>query len=282
MTDAKLLPGFEERWADVKGTRLHYYLGGEGPPLVLVHGLGGAAANWTKLAPLLAARRRVLIPELPGHGGSAPIAAAPSLVPFADRVLRVADREAMLPAPLVGHSLGGILALRAALLRPEAVTALVLAGAAGIGSSTRRAARMLMIVGAVKPARRIAPFRVRIAHSEWLRALALGVWLTEDPRALPPDAALGFLEAPRLHTDTGAAWRALVRDDPRPQLGDVRCPCLVLWGARDRQLPVADAFDYSRRLRAPLRVVAGCGHLLIGERPDACAEAIEGFLAKSP
>jgi pimeloyl-ACP methyl ester carboxylesterase len=278
VTDAKLLRGFEERSGRIKGTRLRYYLGGEGPPLVLVHGLGGAASNWTALAPLLAARRRVLIPELPGHGGSAPLAAAPSLVPYADRVLRVADAEGMLPAPLVGHSLGGVVVLRAAMQEPDAVAALVLAGAAGIGSSTPRAARMLAVVGAVRPARWIAPYRARIVRSDRLRAAAFGFWFTADPQALLPETALGFLGAPLLHTDIGSAWRALVHDDPRADLESVRCPCLVLWGARDRQLPVSDAFDYARRLRARLRVIADCGHLLIGERPDACADAILSFL----
>jgi pimeloyl-ACP methyl ester carboxylesterase len=56
----------------------------------------------------------------------------------------------------------------------------------------------------------------------------------------------------------------------------------VLWGARDNQLPIGDAFDYARRLRGRLRVIADCGHLLIGERPDACADAIERFLAGEP
>ena len=55
---------------------------------------------------------------------------------------------------------------------------------------------------------------------------------------------------------------------------------LVLWGARDNQLPVDDAFDYARRLRAQLRVIADCGHLLIVERPAACADAITGFLSR--
>jgi pimeloyl-ACP methyl ester carboxylesterase len=58
----------------------------------------------------------------------------------------------------------------------------------------------------------------------------------------------------------------------------VRCPTLVLWGARDNQLPVGDAFEFARRLRAPLRVFGDCGHLLIGERPEHCAQAIEAFL----
>src|SRR5439155_24190648 len=56
-------------------------------------------------------------------------------------------------------------------------------------------------------------------------------------------------------------------------------PTLVLWGADDGQLPLDDGFEYARRLRAQMRTIAGCGHLLIGERPDACAHAIEDFIA---
>ena len=82
-----------------------------------------------------------------------------------------------------------------------------------------------------------------------------------------------------LHTDTGSAWRALRDDDPREELERVTCPALVLWGAEDVQLPLDDAFEYARRLRAPLRTIAACGHLLIGERPEPCADAIESFLA---
>ena len=70
----------------------------------------------------------------------------------------------------------------------------------------------------------------------------------------------------------------LVRDDPRLDLERVTAPTLVLWGARDRQVPIDDAFEYARRLRAPLRTIADCGHLLVGERPDACADAIGAFL----
>jgi pimeloyl-ACP methyl ester carboxylesterase len=51
----------------------------------------------------------------------------------------------------------------------------------------------------------------------------------------------------------------------------------VLWGARDGQLPLDDAFEYARRLGAPIRLVADCGHLLIAERPDAVLDAIEAL-----
>ena len=66
----------------------------------------------------------------------------------------------------------------------------------------------------------------------------------------------------------------------RPLDADLGCRCLVLWGARDHQVPIDDAFDYARRLGAELRVIADCGHLLVAERPDACLHAIEGFLAR--
>lgn len=274
----RLLPGFEERFAEVKGVRMRYFVGGAGPPLVLVHGLGGAASNWAELAPELARRRRVLIPELPGHGGSSPLPAAPTVDPYADRVGLVAEREGVLPAPIVGHSLGGVVALRLALGRPAEIGGLVLAAAAGISSGTRRAEYALTIVGVVKPGRRLAPYRRLVARTPWLRQLAFGHWGVSDPAALSPRAAEGFLAGPALHTDTLSAAKALVLDDPRRDLGAVRCRCLLLWGARDNQLPIEDAFDYARRLRAPLRVIPDCGHLLIGERPDACLDAIETFL----
>lgn len=282
MTDAKVeLPGFEERIAEVRGTRLRYLAAGEGEPLLLVHGLGGAAANWLALAPLLLATRRLLVPELPGHGGSSALPAAPSLNAYADRLGIVLEQEGIASAGVVGHSLGGAIALRLSIRRPDAVSALVLAGAAGISSGRRSARYALTITGIVKPGRRLAPHRRRIARSNTLKRVVFGRWGASDPPALPTELAEAFLSGPARHTDTVSAAQALVRDDPRADLDRVRCPSLVLWGARDHQLPVEDAFDYARRLRARLRVIADCGHLLIGERPDACADAIEDFLASS-
>lgn len=279
MTDAKPT-GFEERFLDARGCRLRYLVAGEGDPLVLVHGLGGAAANWLALAPLLLPGRRLIVPELPGHGGSSPLPAAPSLSPYADRLGLLLDHEGAAPAAVVGHSLGGAVALRLALRRPEAVSALVLAAAAGISSATRSARYALTITGILKPGRKIAPHRGRVARSALLKRVVFGRWGASDPDALPPELVEALLAGPARHTDTLSAAKALVRDDLRPELEHVRCPVLVLWGARDNQLPVDDAFDYARRLRAPLRVIADCGHLLIVERPAGCADAITGFLSR--
>jgi pimeloyl-ACP methyl ester carboxylesterase len=272
------IPGFEERWVERRGARVRSLVGGEGPSVVLVHGLGGAASNWVSLAPLLARRCRVLVPELPGHGESPPLPAMPNLDALAEPVHAAAAAEGMLPAVLVGHSLGGLVALRLAMRRPDDVRGVVLAGAAGIASATRWAEFWLGVFGRLGPARRIAPHRETFARRPRLRYVPLGYWAASDPPAMSARQVDGFLAGPARHTDTWSATEALVRDDPRIDLERVAAPALVLWGARDRQVPVGDAFEYARRLRAPLRTIADCGHLLVGERPDACADAIEAFL----
>jgi len=281
VSGAKLLQGLEPRFVDVKGVRLRYYVGGAGPPLVLVHGLGGAAANWTLVAPALATRHRLLVPDLPGHGGSSPLAVAPTLNPFADAVAAIAAREGMLPASVVGHSMGGVIALRLAIRRPDAVHAVVLAAPAGISSTERRAELAFAIVAAMKPGRIVAPLRGAIARSRLLRAIVFGYWEVFDTAAFSPLAVDAFLSAPAIHSDVESAGWALLADDPRTDLDRVSCPRFVLWGARDHLVPVADGIEYARRLGAPLRVISGCGHLLIGERPDACADAILAFVSPS-
>src|SRR5207247_9464938 len=122
---------------------------------------------WLPLAPLLLARRRLMGPELRGHGAAQPLPAAPSLNAYADRIALLLDE----PAAVVGHSLGGAIALRLAIRRPELVSALVLAGAAGISSGTRRARYGLAMTALLKPGKRIAPYRRRVARSAALKTL---------------------------------------------------------------------------------------------------------------
>jgi cis-3-alkyl-4-acyloxetan-2-one decarboxylase len=280
VTDGKhRLAGFEERELEWRGTPLRYAVAGAGPALVLVHGLGGTIENWLALAPPLAAGHRVLVPDLPGHGRSAPLPEARDLDALAEAVLATVDAEDVRGAVWIGHSLGGAVALRAAALSPDAVRGIVLAAAAGIGSTSRAAEVTLAVLGAAKPGRWIAPHRRAWARSRLGRWAAFGWWGVADPDALDPAQAEAFLVGPARHSDTRQAGRALLVSDPRTELDRVRCPCLCLWGASDNWVRPQDGMEYARRLRAPLRMIAGCGHLLIGERPDVCLAAIRDFVA---
>ncbi|MGH3002798.1 MAG: alpha/beta fold hydrolase [Gaiellaceae bacterium] len=279
MTDAiDLMPGLEERLFTYRGARIRWFAGGDGPPLLLVHGYSGAAWNFTELVPRLAGRRRLIVPDLPGHGGSSPLPAPSSLAAYADVLGALCDAEMLTEVDVLGHSLGGTVALRLAERRPALVRRLVLAASAGISSSTRLAKLTISLVGIVKPGRYAGRRVGRIAGSRRLRRLAFGGLEVANADLLSERAVHGLLRGPTMHTDALGAGLALAADDPRQDLDRVRCPVLLLWGARDRQVPLADGFEYARRLRAPLRVVADCGHLLIVERPEVCSRAVLEFL----
>src|SRR3954454_6109723 len=275
MLNNPFLPGFTARYYDVKSARLRVFEAGEGPAIALLHGLRGAASNWTAVAPALAGRARVVVPELPGHGGSSALPApVPTLDAYADRVAGTLD----VPAFVAGHSLGGLVALRLAVRHPQLVRGVVLAGSAGISSGTRRSQRALAVASLIQPGKRVAPLRHLFSERPFFRELAFGFVSVADPRALDARVAEAFLAGAALHTGVREAADALVRTDPRRDLHRVDVPALVLHGARDRMVPLSDAFEYARRHDAPLRVIADCGHLLIGESPRAVVEAIAELL----
>jgi pimeloyl-ACP methyl ester carboxylesterase len=254
---------------------LRYHVGGSGEPLLLLHGLGGSAANWNELVPALVERFRVVAVDFPGHAGSGTLprgAGMSDFAAFAADVLAAEDVEAALVA---GHSFGGQVALRLAHSRPELVRGLLLASPAGITTSTRGARVVVIASAVVRPGRFVAPFRHRYASRAWYRRAVFRPWFVSDAASLTARGAHALLDALPDHTDTLTAGRAMLDDDPRADLDSIQCPVVLLWGARDSQLPLEDAFEYARRLRAKLRLVADCGHLVIVERPAACLDALE-------
>jgi pimeloyl-ACP methyl ester carboxylesterase len=214
-----------------------------------MHGFGGAASNWTLLAPELAERARVIVPDLPGHGGSSALPAPPeTLVPFADRVAHLHPE----PALVVGHSMGGVV---------RAASPCAAAGARPRLGPRRwrrdlvrdaRAERALTLVSMVKPGKHVSRWRRAVARRARLRGLAFGSISVADPGALAPRAATdssrgsGPLHGCALRRRRARAERSAARPRARPLLAS-----LVLHGARDVQVPLRDAFEYARRLRAP-------------------------------
>ena len=253
---------------------VEYHVGGEGPEVVLVHGLGGSAANWVEVIPELVRRHRVIAVDLPGHAGSPAPARGAGMDDFAAATAGVLDAEGVREALVAGHSFGGLVALRLARSRPELVRGLLLVAPAGIATTSRVVEAVVVAAATIRPGRAAARFRHRWAERAWYRRVLFRPWFVSDPVALTPRATHGLLSAQPRHTNTRVAGRAMIADDPRRELDGIACSAIVLWGARDAQLPLGDAFEYARRLRARLRLVADCGHLVIVERPHAVLDAL--------
>jgi pimeloyl-ACP methyl ester carboxylesterase len=253
------------------GLALHHTLAGhEGPPVLLLHGLGSSSADWAWQTAALRERYRVVAVDLPGHGRS-PVPGAPLTVEaMADAVTGVLTAATGTPAHVVGLSLGACVALRMTLQAPGCVRSLTLVNPfarvrpQGPGDVVRMLTRLALLAGAPMP--RLA------AHV----AGRLFPWPEQGPLY---EAAVASLAAtPR--RGYAAAVRALARFDARGQLAAVRRPTLVVAGDRDLVIPLGPKLALAAGIPgARVEVVPGSGHVTPVDRPDAFNRLLLEFLA---
>ncbi|RLP99485.1 alpha/beta fold hydrolase [Micromonospora sp. BL1] len=272
------LPPADERTVDGRRTRCR--ISGDGPPVVLLHGIGRTLDDFTALHTALARDHLVLAVDLPGHGGSAPLDGPHTLPALAAAVARFLDAAGVTgPAHLVGNSLGGAVAMRLAADAPHRVASLALLNSAGFGREVTVALRLL----AVRPlARLLLRPHPRIAWRTE-RAIFHDPAYVTDERIATALAAAGQPHAARvmleLVRDLGT-WRG-VRPQWRADLLDavaaLDLPTLLVWGERDLVLPAAHlAYARTRLPNARSHLFRDTGHMPQIER----TAAVEALLRK--
>ena len=232
---------------------LYHTLAGpaDAPVVLLLHGLGACGDDWRMQVPALAPRFRVVAIDLPGHRHSAPARGLPSIPRMAAAVERLLDALAIDRAHVVGLSLGGCIALALALRAPARVRSLVLVNTfARLRPGPRAIARgALRCVLAL-----VAPMRVVAAY------VARETFPAPEHRELRRAAADRLAANPRGRYVASLA--ALLRFDVEARLGGIRCPTLVVAGARDTTVPLAAKELLARAIPvASLRVVGDSGHV---------------------
>jgi len=273
---------------------VHYLdFGGEGRPIVLVHGLGGAALNWLAVGPELAQHGRVYAIDLVGFGHT-PIARRSASLRGQRTILdRFIQRVAGPRAVLVGNSMGGLLALQEAALSPQRVAGAVLVDPA-LPVINRLAfdARVWAFFAAL-----LTPGlagRYLKTRSRQLGARRI-VWQTlavcaADPRTVPADLVAAHvrlteerMEMPWADAAVVQAARSLiptlVGDRVFRQAGQVRARTLVVHGDQDRLIPLDAARELVRRRPDwPLTVLKGVGHIPMMEAPERFLETVSPWL----
>jgi pimeloyl-ACP methyl ester carboxylesterase len=257
----------------------------DGPPVVLVHGLGATNASMLPLIPALARDFRVLAPDLPGHGGTQATGAAHAARYLGDWLVAFLRETCDQPAVLIGNSLGGRAALEAALNSPFEVRGLVLLCPAVAFRKLRQLVPFVRLVP-----NELAALPVRIPRRMALRGVR---GLFAEPSRLPDpwyDAAIDeFLRVVMIRANRLAmfsAMRHIYLDEPFGETGfwdrlpALKPPALFVWGDRDVLVPsgfgrfVADALPDARSI-----VLDDCGHVPQFEYRERTAALARDFIA---
>jgi pimeloyl-ACP methyl ester carboxylesterase len=228
-----------------------YQVLGQGPPLLLIHGLSGSGRWWARNVQALAQHFRVYVIDLVGFGASRGRQAfvLPEAAGYLARWMQASD---FAPAAVVGHSMGGHIAAELAADFPELVGQLVLVDAALLPIPPSYARNMLNML---REARQLPFDFMPVLVGDALRAGVITLW---------------------------KAANELLKTDLRPKLAQVSAPTLVVWGENDALLPLAMGRQISQHLRFDeLVIMKHAGHNPMWDCPRAFNQVVLEFLCGS-
>jgi haloacetate dehalogenase len=293
VSDERFFPGFTTLRIHTSGADLHCVAGGNGPPVLLLHGYPQTHVMWHRVAPVLARRHTVVCPDLRGYGDSAKPASDATHAPYSKRAMAQDMVELMhhlghARFDLVGHDRGGRVAHRLCLDHPDAVSraaVLDISPTRTMYANTDQAFAtayyhwFFLIQPFDLPERLIGADPVYYLHRK------LGGWGTGlahfDARAMA-EYERCFRDPATIHAsceDYRAAASIDLDHDRASEAQKIACPLLVLWGERGVVNRLFRPLDDWRAVAADVRGQAlSCGHYLAEEAPEATLEALEAFL----
>jgi len=272
----------------IHGYRRQFRIAGHGPVLLLIHGIGDSSLTWLPVISRLAMTHTVIAPDLLGHGGSDKPRADYSVAAYANGMRDLLGVLGVERATLVGHSLGGGVAMQFAYQFPERTERLVLVASGGAGRAVSGALRAATLPGAHLV---MSMLRVPGAHAmvgvgvDLLHRLGsdMGLDAPDLKRvvdALPDQTArTAFIRTLRAVVD----WRGQVVTMLDRCYLSVGMPTLLVWGSRDSVLPVGHAYQAHHAMTgSQLAIFDGAGHFPFHTDPERFASLVEQFCASTP
>jgi pimeloyl-ACP methyl ester carboxylesterase len=275
-----------QRWVTIDERRVNLIDIGEGPPLVFVHGLGGSWQNWLENVVAFSSEHRVIAVDLPGFGHSEMPADRITISGYGAWLDRLFDALEIEAAAVVGNSMGGFIAAETAITFPHRVERLVLVAAAGVSQHELRNPHVLRALEATENLAQMVT-AWGLSQLDFLSARPRGrqvlmAFVTAHPEKLPGPLVVeqargagkpGFLPALDALTDYPIADR----------LSEIGCPTLIVWGPKDKLVPIRDAYEFNRLIPdSRLLVYEDTGHMPMLERPERFNDDLRAFLSEQP
>ena len=273
----------EIRYLELHGDRIAYRDTGSGEVVLLIHGMAGSSETWRAIIPQLAKKHRVVAPDLLGHGRSDKPRSDYSLGAFAVWLRDLLDELGITRATIVGHSLGGGVAMQFVYQHPDYCQRLVLISSGGLGPDVGWALRLLSAPGAELVLPLIAP-RPVLAVGNKLRS-----WFTSAGIRSPRAGEIWNAYSSFSDRQTRQAFLRTLRSvvDYRGQSVSALnrlhlssgTPALAIWGEQDSIIPVEHAHAaHAAREGSRLEVLPGVGHFPQVESPIEVTDIIEDFI----
>jgi pimeloyl-ACP methyl ester carboxylesterase len=269
----------------IHGHELSYFDGGNGPVVLFIHGILGSYRNWSHLIDRMDETQRVIVPDLFGHGASAKPVGDYSLGAHAGTMRDLLDRLGIERVTVVGHSLGGGIAMEFYYLFPERVDRLVLVASGGLGREVNPILRSATLPGAEWVLPVIASDWVRGKVESASRAASRVGWKPgKDITAIwqgfstlgDRESRRAFLATTRAVIDPGG--QTVSAHDYLPDALPI--PTLVVWGSRDRMIPAWHAITAQRSIPGcRVELFEGAGHFPHLDEPDRFADVLRDFVA---
>jgi pimeloyl-ACP methyl ester carboxylesterase len=281
----ELAGSFEAHEVDLHGHRAVYRTAGSGPTVVLIHGMINSSRHWEQVAMRLAGKYRVVAPDLIGHGDAATPRGDYSLGAHAASIRDLLTAIGVERATIVGHSLGGGVAMQFFYQFPQRTERLVLISSGGLGHEVSPLLRGAALPGSATLLRvatrpRLVGAIAGAGTQLRVRGNSTGVYLQAVARALGPLQEAGsrraFLQTLRSVIDVQG--QKVSARDRLYLLGDM--PTLIVWGERDRTIPVSHGLEAERAIpNCRFETLPRAAHFPNLEDPEGLAAILGDFLA---
>ena len=268
----------------IHGHEVTYRMGGDGPAILLIHGMAGSSRTWKDVTERLVGDHTVIAPDLLGHGESAKPMGDYSLGAFASGIRDLLGVIGVERCTVVGQSLGGGVAMQLAYQHPELVDRLVLVGSGGLGREVNWMLRLLTLPGAELLMPVVFPRFLadkgdgvnRFLHQKGIRAPHLGEMWRAYSSLSGAENRSAFLRTLRAVVDPGGQTVSAL---DRIYLAS-GLPTLIIWGDEDPIIPIEHAYAAQGAIEGSrLEGMEGCGHFPHVEDPAQFVAIREDFIA---